>query len=335
MRAALERLWYGHHAPVPALSALARIYGAVSAKIAAQGRAQAVRLPVPVIVVGNITVGGTGKTPLTIWLVEMLRGQGWQPGVISRGYGGHSPEYPLRVTPATDPARSGDEPALIARRLQVPVAVAPDRVAAAQMLLDSGGVDILVADDGLQHYRLARDLEICVIDGGRGLGNGALLPAGPLREPPSRLHSVDLVVVNGGGFDGGGFPAIAMTLRAAEAAALGDGARRPLASFAAGRCHAVAGIGNPQRFFASLRAAGVAAVEHPFPDHHRYTAVDLAFGDDAPVLMTEKDAVKCTELPRRGLWAVPVDAVIGAADAALVQQLLERLPSAAATRAHG
>ncbi len=324
----LDRFWYRPAPPPGWLRPLSSLYGSVSADLARSRKAAAVQLPVPVIVVGNITVGGTGKTPFVLWLVERLQAQGWRPGVISRGYGGCAPQYPLRVTAATDPAWAGDEPSLIARRLDVPVAVAPDRVAAARLLLDAGEVNILVTDDGLQHYRLARDIEICVVDGSRGLGNGALLPAGPLREPPARLREVDLVVVNGGGWREAGVTTLDMSLSTTEAMPLGGGESRPLASFAGGKVHAVAGIGNPERFFSSLRAAGIEVIPHPFPDHHDYTEMDLAFDGTLPLLMTEKDAVKCAELARPNHWYVPAQAVIAAEGAALVQQLLDQLPPA-------
>lgn len=324
MKPSLDQLWYRAAPPPALLRPLASLYGSIAGRMARQRKAGAVQLPLPVIVVGNITVGGTGKTPFVLWLVEELRRRGWNPGVISRGYGGRAPSYPLRVSATTDPSWAGDEPALIARRLDVPVAVAPDRVAAARLLLDAGEVDILVTDDGLQHYRLARDIEICVVDGSRGLGNGSLLPAGPLREPPQRLQLVDLVVVNGGGWRAPGLNTVDMQLRTVEAISLDSGERRPLSAFAGGRVHAVAGIGNPQRFFASLRAAGVEPIPHPFPDHHDYTGIDLAFDGSEPVLMTEKDAVKCGELATPRLWYVPAQAVLAAEGTALVQQLLDR-----------
>jgi len=328
MNAALERLWYRPVPPPAWLRPLSTLYGSVSSSLARSRKQAAVQLPVPVIVVGNINVGGTGKTPFVLWLVQRLREQGWRPGVISRGYGGCAPEYPLRVSASTDPAWAGDEPALIARRLGVPIAVAPDRVAAAQLLLDAGEVNILVTDDGLQHYRLARDIEVCVVDGSRGLGNGALLPCGPLREPPARLREVDLVVVNGGGWREPGLSTLDMSLCTPEAIPLAGGEPRPLASFAGGKVHAVAGIGNPERFFASLRAAGIEVLPHPFPDHHSYAAIDLAFDGALPLLMTEKDAVKCGALARPDHWYVPAQAVITAQGAALVQQLLDKLPPA-------
>ncbi len=329
MKRWLERRWYSTEPAPLALRPLAALYGLIADRIAATKKAQALRLPVPVVVVGNISVGGTGKTPVTIWLVEQARTLGFKPGVISRGYGGQAAQYPLRVTAATDPAECGDEPALIARRAGVPVAVAPDRLAAARLLIEQDGVDLLIADDGLQHYRLARDLEFCVIDGARGLGNGARLPAGPLREPASRLASVDAVIVNGAlnvALPAHGKPQLAMRLVIERALSLHTGEAVPLASFKGQTVRAIAGIGHPQRFFSALEAQGLVVIPQPFPDHHRHTAADLAFGDDLPVLMTEKDAVKCAGFARRGLWSVPAEAAFSEADTAHVRKLLSSLP---------
>ncbi|MFP5307284.1 MAG: tetraacyldisaccharide 4'-kinase [Gammaproteobacteria bacterium] len=325
----LQARWYSP-APAPRLLlGLARLYGAVVDQRRRRLARAAAQLPVPVIVVGNISVGGTGKTPFVIWLVEQLRSWGFRPGVVSRGYGGRAPAYPYTVRADSDPAHSGDEPLLIARRCGCPLVVAPDRVAAARMLLAQSPVDVVVADDGLQHYRLARDLEICIVDGARGLGNGALLPAGPLREPAQRLRQVDLVVVNGDGWDDPALRVLRMQLHSELAVALVGGQARPLASFAGtGLVHAVAGIGHPPRFFDALRAAGIEVREHPFADHHRYVAADLDFGDDAPVLMTEKDAVKCAALARPHWFAVPVSVRLGPLDAARVQESATRLRSA-------
>jgi tetraacyldisaccharide 4'-kinase len=280
-------------------------------------------LPVPVIVVGNISIGGTGKTPFTIWLVEQLRAWGWRPGVVSRGYGGRAPRYPFAVQADSDAAHSGDEPLLIAQRARCPVVVAPDRVAAARMLIDEHGVDIVVSDDGLQHYRLARDLEICVVDGRRGLGNGALLPAGPLREAPSRLAEVDLVIVNGG--DWRCADAVSMQLQSASLRRLVDGGTQPLSALRGRRVHAVAGIGDPSRFFAGLVAAGLQVEPHAYADHHRYRPQDLAFGDDATVIMTEKDAVKCASFADARMWALPVAAQLAPDGVERVRQCVEAL----------
>jgi tetraacyldisaccharide 4'-kinase len=304
----LERRWYAQLPAPRLLRPLAALYAWLSAWRRARLQARAVRLPVPVIVVGNISVGGTGKTPLVLWLVAELRRLGLRPGVISRGYGGRAAHYPLHVSAQTPAEQAGDEPLLIVQRSGVPLCVAPDRVAAAQALLREGTVDVLVSDDGLQHYRLARDLEICVVDGARGLGNAALLPAGPLREPPERLASVDLVLVNGPGWQPAGGPCHRFRLVPGTALPLGEGRPRPLADFRGQSVHAVAGIGSPGRFFALLREAGLELIEHAFPDHHAYRAAELDFGDSRPVLMTEKDAVKCRAFARPHFYHVPVDA---------------------------
>lgn len=320
----LLKRWYSSQPPPAWLRPLAWLYGRIADARRRRLVAQAKKLQVPVIVVGNISLGGTGKTPYVIWLVEKLREWGWKPGVISRGYGGSAKQYPFRVARDSDPREVGDEPAMLMRRLRCPIAVAPDRVAAAQLLIDSGEVDILVSDDGLQHYRLARDLEICVVDGARGLGNKALLPAGPLREPPQRLKEVDLVVINGGGWDGGGSP-LQMHLETRLAMNLVEDKVRVLSAFAGKGAHAVAGIGNPRRFFAALRMQGILTQDHPFADHHPFVAQDLAFGDDMPVLMTEKDAVKCAAFATPQHWSVPVHAQIGVHETALVRKLTESL----------
>jgi tetraacyldisaccharide 4'-kinase len=266
------------------------------------GVLRSVRLPVPVVVIGNLSVGGTGKTPLTIAVVEALRVRGYRPGVVSRGHGGSQRE-PLLLGDGPDPARVGDEPCLI-HASGVPVAVGRDRPAAAKLLFDAG-CNVLVADDGLQHYRLARDVEICVIDGVRRFGNQRLLPAGPLRESLSRLQRVDLRVCNGGVAAAGEY---LMQLRGGDAVALADGQRQALASFGGQHVHAVAAIGNPQRFFDSLRAVGIDVIEHAFADHHHFVSTDLDFADRLPVLMTDKDAVKCQRFARPNWWRVPVRA---------------------------
>lgn len=260
------------------------------------------RLPVPVIVVGNIFVGGTGKTPLVIWLCQRLQAQGYRPGIVLRGYGGRASSWPQQVQADSDPEQVGDEAVLLARQTGVPVAAGPQRAAAASLLLEAG-CDVIISDDGLQHYALARDAEIAVIDAGRGLGNGRCLPAGPLREPRSRLASVDLVVANGApsALTPYFFQLVAEPLQPLSSAA---GSAAP----AGGRVHAVAGIGNPQRFFDQLRRLGFDPIEHPFPDHHRYRAEELSFGDDLPILMTAKDAVKLSGLASARCWVLPVRA---------------------------
>ena len=276
----------------------------------------------PVIVVGNITAGGTGKTPTVIWLVNELRGRGFKPGIVSRGYGGSKSGTSMRVDVDSDAAVVGDEPVLLAKRGQCPVVVDTDRVRAAAMLIDDG-VNVIVADDGLQHLRLRRDYEICVVDGTRGLGNGRLLPAGPLRESPRRLDSVDQVLVNGVS----DMPdAIAFELLANEASRLNASLTRPLRGFRDSTVHAVAGIGNPKRFFDLLRAQRIQVIEHSFPDHAAITKADIEFGDDFDVFMTEKDAVKLGKSLSDKYWFVPVDLSMDPVKATeFIEQIVSRL----------
>lgn len=318
----LESAWYGNRRAPWWTAPLAALYGGavrLRGALYRHGWLHSVRLPVPVVVVGNLSVGGTGKTPLSIAVAAGLSERGYRPGVVSRGYGGSRRE-PLLLGNAPDPAQVGDEPCLI-RASGVPVAVGRDRPAAARLLLDAG-CDVLIADDGLQHYRLARDLEICVIDGVRRFGNRRLLPAGPLREPLARLRRVDLRVCNGGAAEAGEYP---MQLRDGEAVALDGGRTQALASFAGQRVHAVAAIGNPRRFFDSLRAAGIEPVEHAFADHHRFVPAELDFGDDLPLLMTDKDAVKCRPFARPHWWRVPVQAQLPDAFYAALGERLDGL----------
>lgn len=270
------------------------------------GIKKSTRLPVPVIIVGNLTVGGTGKTPLVIWLVALLRQQGYKPGVISRGYAGGDQQEPQTVSVTSDPAVVGDEALVLARRCGCPVVVCADRPAAALQLLANNDCDVIVSDDGLQHYALQRDIEIVVIDGERRFGNGYCLPVGPLREPPERVKTVDLVVVNEPKELREG--EVAMHCSGESLINLQSGERKPLAAFAGSDCHAVAGIGNPNRFFRQLAAAGLNCQPHAFPDHHAFTATDLRFKDDKPVIMTEKDAVKCAGFALPHHWYLPIDA---------------------------
>lgn len=319
----LVRRWYdGSSRPwlLRPLTWLYRSVVAVRAWLYRRGWLASERLPVPVLVVGNITLGGTGKTPLVIALVEHLRRQGWHPGVVSRGYGG-SQETPALLPDEPDPTRFGDEPCLVRLRTGVPVAVGRDRPAAARKLLEAG-CNVIIADDGLQHYRLQRDVEICVIDGERRLGNGLMLPCGPLREPPSRLRRVDFRVCNGGEANAGEVP---MRLTGDRARHLRDSEReQSLHAFADRPVHAIAGIGHPARFFDSLRGQGLQVIEHPFPDHHAFVPDDLDFGDDLPVLMTEKDAVKCAGFAHDRCWSVPTSAVL---PDTFLHQLAEHLPN--------
>lgn len=308
MRTWLERRWYQARPPATALRPLACLYGALADARGRRQRAASERLPVPVIVVGNVAVGGTGKTPCVMWTVAALRNLGRVPGVLSRGYGGRGP-FPCLVDRDTPAARCGDEAALIARRCGVALACAPDRVRAGRALLAAHReVDVLVCDDGLQHYRLQRDLEFCVIDGARGFGNGWRLPAGPLREPARRADECAALLVNGADAAPYGPRARRFDLEGNLARRLGGEEERPLSSFVGAPVCAVAGIGHPARFFSSLHRAGLRPGVRAFRDHHRYRAGDFAFARGAPVLMTEKDAVKCEGLVPGQLWAVPVSA---------------------------
>jgi tetraacyldisaccharide 4'-kinase len=309
-----------------------------------------------VIVVGNLTAGGTGKTPLVIWLAAALLEAGHAVGVISRGHG-RSGSGLLVVGADSTPESVGDEALLLAQRTGCPVIVGRDRIAAARRAIELGA-SVIVSDDGLQHRRLERDFEIVVIDGRRRFGNGRLLPAGPLREAPRRLERIDAVVLNadadagaGGAATGAGaggaatggpaapefrmtlLPGLLRPLGSDPAAASRDTGNvgRALAEFRGAAVHAVAGIGNPERFFALLRAAGLEPIEHVFPDHHRFTAAELRFGDALPIVMTEKDAVKCVRLGVERAWYLPVSAEIEGA-AGLLAQITARLAAAAAAR---
>lgn len=264
------------------------------------------RPPVPVIVVGNITVGGSGKTPLVVWLTNYLREQGMRPGIVSRGYGGRARQWPQDVTADSDPAQVGDEAVLLAGRTNCPMVVAPNRSAAVRRLLAQHDVNVIISDDGLQHYALARDIEIAVVDGKRRLGNGLCLPAGPLRESARRLNKVDFVVSNGSARSG----EWTMNLHGDEAVSLLNGTQRKLVEFSDLPVHAVAGIGNPIRFFDFLRQNGLEPICHPFSDHHPYEPGDLEFAGSNQVLMTEKDAVKYRPFTGDHHWFVPVTATL-------------------------
>ena len=323
------RYWYGDApVPLPARAGEAVYRAAVAARTAMyRRRLLRARHPgVPVIVVGNITAGGTGKTPLTIALVERLRAAGWTPGVASRGYG-RDGDDPLWVDAETPAHRGGDEPVLIARRTKAKVRVDRRRAAAAHDLA-AAGCDVIVCDDGLQHYALARDLEIEVVDARRRYGNGRLIPAGPLREPVERAGRCDFRVVNLG--DGAGSPEFGewpMRLTVADAVPLVGRRTRPLAAFAGQRVHAVAGIGDPARFFHTLKARGIAVVPHAFGDHHEFRPADLDFASPLPILMTEKDAVKCAAFAPDQAFAVPVHAELPEAFWAAVLDRIARTRS--------
>jgi len=297
------------------------------------GQKAAQRLPVPVIVIGNITVGGTGKTPLTLWLAQRLLARGWHPAILSRGHGARITGEVRRVMLESRADEVGDEPLMLKRALpEVEVVVHPERYIAGLMALELGA-DIVLLDDGLQHLQLARDLEICVVDAARGMGNGRCLPAGSLREPAQRLHEVDAVVLHGASsevekrllapspqpspVEGEGVKSSTqqwkMHLKPGAAVNLLDGSTRPLAEFAAQTCDALAGIGNPERFFSMLRGLGLSIATHDFADdHHVFTADELRRFKARPLLMTAKDAVKCQPLAQahqwRNHWGIPVEA---------------------------
>ncbi|MEZ5554729.1 tetraacyldisaccharide 4'-kinase [Haliea sp.] len=306
IEAALLRGWYEGACWTWLLRPLEAVYRAVAALrrlLYRLGVCKAYRAPVPVVIVGNITLGGTGKTPVIVALVEALQARGLRPGVVSRGYGANgSGSFPHTVSATSSAADCGDEPLLIFQRTGAPCVVDPDRPAAVRSLLAQHPVDIVLCDDGLQHYALARDFEIAVLDAERGLGNGFCLPAGPLREPPSRLKTVDALLWRGGTAVETG-----LTLDVDGVFAL-----RPMPGQsppgAGARVHAVAGIGQPQQFQATLTAMGYRVIAHNFPDHHRFSARDITVLDDAPVIMTEKDAVKCRAFAGVNHWYLKISA---------------------------
>ena len=319
----LQQCWYRLSPLHLLLIPVSLVFGVLAAMRRALyrwGILAAERLPVPVIVIGNITVGGSGKTPLTLWLAQQLAQRGWHPGIVSRGYGG-AVRSPRAVVRTSSTQEMGDEAVLMARRGLCPVWVGRDRPVVARALLQAHPeCDVILSDDGLQHYRLNRDVEIVVVDGIRRFGNGMLLPAGPLREPRSRLDKVDAVVINGGvtaadefsmALDGDVFYNLASP---------GDTARP--ADFAGKNLHAIAGIGHPQRFFDHLRKLGLDVTTHPFPDHYAYAPRDLEFAGADAILMTEKDAVKCEPFASKKCWVLSVEARL---DPALVQRVLQRI----------
>lgn len=333
----LASIWYGPARGGGLLRPLAALFEiVVQARrfLFRRGIRRVVQLPRPVIVVGNLNVGGTGKTPLVAWLGLALRDAGHAVVLIARGHGGSALGVEV-VGPASSAQTVGDEALLLARRTGLPVVVGRDRVAAARRAGELGA-DVIVCDDGLQHLRLGRAFEIVVVDAARGFGNRRLLPAGPLREPLARLAQVDAIVVNRVVADAPALSQLAtlvtsqfdMTLVPGALHAL-DGRRpeRPLSACRGERWHAVAGIGHPQRFFALLRAAGLEVLEHPFPDHHPFRAAELEFGDGLPIVMTEKDAVKCGGFGLAHAWYLPVSATLEQG-AELVARIERRLAQA-------
>ncbi len=329
MKAWLEnyfnRVWYEPPDPPLFLAILSLVYQILIEfrRNAYQfGLFKSTSIPVPVIVVGNLSVGGTGKTPLTLWLVNFLHKQGYRPGVICSGYGGgFTPKGLVQLLAGdADPSVYGDEAVLIAARSVCPVVVGKSRVAAAQHLLSNSSCNIIISDDGLQHLALKRDIEIIVIDGIRLFGNSHCLPAGPLREPVSRINSVDLLVCNGSSYPG----ATEMTIVGSTITnLLKRDQQLPLSSLKNKSIHVVTGIGNPQRFFNALTQTGLRFDTRVFPDHHHFTIEDLHFNDDYPLLMTEKDAVKCYHLATENYWMLPVEAQLDSRFSESLRQLLE------------
>lgn len=309
----LQRIWYENSKAAMLLLPFSAVYCAVAVLRRLAYRAgwlRSVRLPVKVVVVGNLSVGGTGKTPLVIALAKRLHEDGLRVGILTRGYGGRATHWPQLVDPHSDPQQVGDEPVLLAARTGLPVIAGPDRSAAATQLLAGTPCDVLISDDGMQHYALQRDVEIALVDAARGLGNGHCLPAGPLREPAARLKSVSTVVALGDS----PLADWAMTLQPGAACRVGSPSHTAsLDSFRDQTVYAVAGVGNPERFFAMLSAAGLDIRTRVFADHHRYRPEDLRFGDSRPVLMTGKDAVKCRAFAQDHWWYVPVEVITGAA----------------------
>ena len=302
MSSRVDRLWYQRKRPLWLLWPLAWLYRAIAGRRRRQFLTHPPEsLPLPVVVVGNITAGGTGKSPLTASLVCHLREQGWRPVIITRGYGGQSDQYPLEVTDETPVEETGDEPLMLSLMTGCPVVVDPDRYQAARYVITNNLGDMLVCDDGLQHYRLPRDLEIAVVDGARCLGNGAPIPVGPLREPPERLSDVDIVVINGDTKACSGLPVtgdhrFAMALEPCALRRLDSGETVPLSDLEGRRVRAVAGIGNPTRFFRTLETLGARVVPRALPDHHSFSPEDFTAEAGETLVITAKDAVKCRSI---------------------------------------
>lgn len=322
----IERIWSGKSALYLLLLPFSWLYGLIATLLRysyKQGWKKSWRAPLPVVVVGNLTAGGSGKTPIVIWLVETLKQRGLRAGVVSRGYGGKAAKYPLVLDATTTTAEAGDEPVLIFQRTGAPVAVSPVRSDAVKALLAKHQLDVIVTDDGLQHYALQRDIEVVVIDGVRRFGNGWWLPAGPMRERAARLRTVDAVITNGG------TPManeIGMILDAGPAVNVLNGARCDVTSLR--NVVAMAGIGHPPRFFATLKNLGVNLhAEIAFADHQDYQSDQLKSlaVSGQTLLMTEKDAVKCRSFAEENWWYLPVNATISPIDTDALIGKIERV----------
>lgn len=310
MTAWVDRLWYGKGRPLWPLYPLAWLYRFIAERRRrAAWKAKDTVIPVPVVVVGNITAGGTGKSPLTAMLAQLLADKGWRPVILTRGYGGKSDRYPLQVLPGTLASEAGDEPVMLSAQAGCPVVVDPDRRRGALWALDQQLGTIMLCDDGLQHYRLPRDVELAVFDGQRGLGNGALIPVGPLRELPRRLESVDFIVTNGGWLsDLDHRQQFTMTLLPTGIRHLSTGRQISLDEIKGKPVVAVAGIGNPARFFDTLRSLGAQVTERALPDHHQFRPEDLECDAGQWLVMTAKDAVKCRDIAPENAWVLEVEA---------------------------
>jgi len=303
----ITKAWYSRHPLLNLLlpfSGLFRVAVSIRKFLYRSGVKRVSKFSVPIIIVGNITVGGTGKTPLCIWLAKFLQDNGYKPGLVSRGYGGRLNKNVIQVTEESNANDVGDEALLLARRTECPVVISTSRVKAVETLLANNSCDVVISDDGLQHYALARDIEIAVVDGSRRFGNGKCLPAGPLREPVKRILQMDFVVTNGANNQDD----FGMHLQAEAFCNLVNGNECGIEKFENKKIYAVAAIGNPPRFFQQLQAMGLDIVEHAFPDHYKFKSRDLDFGEDAIVIMTEKDAVKCKDFASENLWYMPVRA---------------------------
>ena len=338
--------WYGDSALswLKPASGLFSLVSKARRKLYTSGSKKSYKASVPLIVVGNISVGGTGKTPLIIYLTQQLLYAGYKPGIVSRGYGSKAPTYPFHVQKDSPVKYSGDEAILIARNTECPVVIDVNRAAAVKSLEKHYDCNVILSDDGLQHYAIARDIEIAVLDGPRGLGNGELIPAGPLREKPERLNEVDYIICNGQSSLNFNKPTYAMKLKPRHLCHLISGEILPISHaieemgkfrevnknadikgqsvVAKQKVHAIAGIGNPERFFSSLCDCGFDIISHVFDDHHAYTLEDISFDDDYEIIMTEKDAVKCMDFARKIDWYVGVDAII---DEGFISNLLGKL----------
>jgi tetraacyldisaccharide 4'-kinase len=308
----LEQAWYKKAGWLILLWPLAFLFQILAGvrRSLQQVKSRPPELTVPVVVIGNISAGGTGKTPLLIALTQQLKAEGFSPGVISRGYGGQGANYPMQVSASENPAIAGDEPVLIARKTDCPVVIDPDRSAALNYLLETNNVDVVLSDDGLQHYKLYRDIEVAVVDGQRLFGNGLCLPAGPLREPVKRLMNSDFVVLNGAAESALPIlePAVQMTMEPKILVNLATGEKRPFggAPFNMGnKIQVVSGIGNPKRFYNVLEKLPYPIMPMAFPDHHQFSESDFQsdeFDEHQPVVMTEKDAIKCESFAKNNFW---------------------------------